>query len=198
MENEDNANICHACGQRIGYRSAVSRGTVVTLQKIRDFVEDKGINAVHIEKEMVQVGKLTGTQMGNAKGHMVRLGLLAHVGEPGNYCLTSMAMAFLAGAPIRKEVTVKKRTEEKGSHTVESSAETCTIADFRKKGDYWEVPGFEIHSGSVIRHAPRGKRLPQAGLPLRRIAVRHNNVVVLVEEDRVDAFIAARQGAKIV
>ena len=196
MEN-DTSNICHACGQRIGYRSAVSRGTVVTLQKIRDFVEDKGVNAVHIEKEMVQAGKLTGTQMGNAKGHMVRLGLLAHVGEPGNYCLTDMAMKFLAGAPIRKEVTVKKRTEDKGSHTVEGSVETCVIGDFRKKGDYWEVPGFEIRSGSVIRHAPRGKGM-QAGIKPRQIAVRWNGAVTLVPEDMVDRFVSARQGAMIV
>lgn len=193
----DDRNICQSCGQRLGYRSAVSRGTVVTLEKVKDFVEKKGINAVHIEKELVQQGILTGNQGGNAKGHMVRLGLLAHVGEPGNYCLTTRALEFLAGAPIPKEVVVRKRTEAEGSHTEEPSAETCTIGQFRKKGDYWEVPGFEIREGRVIETTPRGRRV-EAGALVKKVAVRMPAGVRFVPEHELDAFMAANADARLI
>lgn len=121
------------------------------LKRIYRFIERKGINAVHIEKEMVQTGMLTGNQKGNAVGHMVRLGLLAHIeGEPGNFCLTRKAVDFLNGQPIPKYAEVAKRTGEHGSRTVSHSEETCTIKDFNRAGDYWEVPGFEIREGRII------------------------------------------------
>lgn len=142
-------NVCESCGQRLSYRSSVSKGVVRALKTICKFVEGKGINAVHIEKELVQGGILTGNQGRNAT-HMVRLGLLAHLEEPGNYCLTAKAMGFLNGNPIPKYAEVSKRTEGKGSHTVQSSGEDCTIRDFTK-GEEWEVPGFEIRSGHVIK-----------------------------------------------
>ncbi len=152
IENiEDDANVCQSCGQRLSYKGSVSRGTVQTLRAIAKFIEQKGINIVHLEKEMVQMGRLTGNQSGNAKGHMVRLGLLAHLKEePGNYCLTEKAMGFLNGMPIPRHVSVSKRTEVKGSHTVTHSDEMCTVNQFNKAGDYWEVPGFEIRAGRVI------------------------------------------------
>lgn len=144
---------CHACGQRItGYRSAVSRGVADTLKKIYAFVLEKGLNVVHIEKELVQAGRITGNAGGNAQGHMVRLGLLAHIeNEPGNYAITTKGVEFLNGTPIPKWVRVAKATKDKGSHIVEHAEETCTIRDFDRKGEYWEIPGFEIKEGRIIQ-----------------------------------------------
>lgn len=141
---------CPHCGQRMGYRSSVSRGTADVLKMIFKKVTEKDTNAVHIEKELVQTGRLTGNQGRNCT-HMVRLGLIAHIkGEPGNYCLTNKGIDFLNGLPIPKYVTVEKRTAGHGSRTVTHSEETCTIKDFNRKGEYWEVPGFEIKEGRVI------------------------------------------------
>ena len=141
---------CPHCGQRMGYRSSVSRGTVAVLKTIFKQIAAKDTNAIHIEKELVQRGYLTGNQGRNCT-HMVRLGLLAHVdGEPGNYCLTRKAVDFLNGAPIPKYATVSKRTEAHGSKTIITSEETCTIRDFDQVSEYWEVPGFEIKEGRII------------------------------------------------
>lgn len=147
----DDNNVCPTCHQRLAYRSSVSRGIVHTLKQIATLVESKGVNAVHIEKEMVQKGLLTGNQ-GRNYTHMVRHGLIAHVaGEPGNYALTRKAMGFLAGDPIPKTVVVSKRSEEGGSHTTGYGDEVCVISDFNGKGEYWTVPGFDIREGRVIR-----------------------------------------------
>ena len=142
---------CPHCYQKIGgYQSSVSKGVVETLKRIYGVVEKKGLNIVHIEKEMVQEGLLTGNQAGN-KTHMVRLGLLAHIeGEPGNYALTTKAVNFLNGEPIPRRVKVEKATAKGGSRTVSHSEEMCTIRDF-KGGEYWIVPGFEIREGRIIQ-----------------------------------------------
>ncbi len=143
-------NVCPHCGQRIAYRSAVSKGHVRVLRVIVKLIQQKGVNVVHVEKELVQAGLLTGNQGRNCT-HMVRLGLLAHLqGETGNYVLTDKAMRFLNGEPIPKYVIVSKRTEGKGSHTVTHSKELVSISAFSKKGEEWEVPGFEIKAGRVI------------------------------------------------
>jgi len=113
-------------------------------------IDEKGINAIHIEKELVQRGKLTGNQGRNCI-HMTKLGLIAHIkDEPGNYCITTKGADFLNGKEISKSVTVKKRTESEGSRTTEHSNEMCTIHDFQGKGEYWEIPGFEIREGRII------------------------------------------------
>jgi len=142
---------CEHCGQSIGYDSSVSKGTVWVLKTIYQKVAEKNVNAVHIEKELVQTGRLTGNQGRNCI-HMVRLGLIAHIdGEPGNYCLTRKGVAFLNGDAIPKRVSVSKKTIDHGSVTTTASDETCVIQDFNRKGEYWEVPGFEIQEGRIIQ-----------------------------------------------
>lgn len=193
-----NPHVCASCGQTTAYRSAMSRGIVITLQTIREYIEEKGVNAVHLEKELVQTGRLTGNQKGNAAAHMVRLGLLAHLDEPGNFCLTERAMRFLAGMPIPREAFVAKRTEHKGSHTIETSEETCTIKDFRKDGDYWTVPGFEIRSGRVMQGDTPKDKLPQAGMPEPKIAVDLQGTVRFVLERDLDRFLAYYPDARVI
>lgn len=142
---------CPHCGQKLGYKSAISRGTVEVLKKISRVVDEKGINAVHIEKEMVQKGILTGNQGRNCT-HMVRHGLLAHIeGKAGNYCITRKGMGFLRGEAIPKFITVSKANQNEGSRTVDHGEEMVTIRQFSKSGEYWEVPNFDIREGQVIR-----------------------------------------------
>lgn len=142
---------CDHCGQRMGYRSAVSKGLVRMLETIADAIEEKGVNVLNVKKELVDTGKLTVNQYTN-KSHLVRLGLLFCVeGEVGNFGLTSKAMGFLKGERIPREAVVEKATKDRGSRTVETSEETCTIHDFMEKGEYWIVPGFDIREGRVIK-----------------------------------------------
>lgn len=149
--NED--EFCESCGQKTsGYRSAVSKGTVAVLKKIYHFVEKKGLNTVHLVKEMGAAGILSANEVGNANSHMVRQGLLAHIeSEPGNFALTAKAVGFLNGAAISKWVRVAKRTKGNPAKTIETSQEICVISDFDRGGEYWEVPGFEIKEGRIIR-----------------------------------------------
>lgn len=150
INDEKDENVCGECGQSLQYKSAVSRGTVAMLKAISAMVDRKGINVVHIQKELVKEGALTPNQAQNIT-HCVRLGLVAHVEDAGNYCLTTKAMNFLNGEDIPKYAYVKKRTAEQGAHTEGSSEEMCNAKDFIKKGSYWEVPGFEIREGHVVR-----------------------------------------------
>ena len=133
----------------MGYKSSVSRGVVETLKKIVEAIKAKGINTIHIEKELVRTGILTGTQGKNAT-HIVKLGLLAHSpDEIGNYCITKKAMSFLNGEAIPKYVIVSKTNRSSGSRTVSQSEEMCTISNFTD-GVFWEVPEFEIREGRII------------------------------------------------
>jgi len=143
---------CESCGQRIGYRSTVSKGIVKILEKVAEAIEEKGINVIHVRKELVDTGKMSLTQHNNLT-HLTRLGLLANVdGEVGNYLITAKGMHFLNGGRIPREVTVQKATKDKGSHVIDRSDETCSIHDFMGKGEYWIVPGFEIREGRIIKN----------------------------------------------
>lgn len=151
QEEHPEREVCDACGQSINYRSAVGRGIVEALKSMSKFIEKKGINAVHLHKELVIEKVWTEMQERNMTVHGVRLGLVFHIeDEVGNYGLTTKAMQFLAGENIPKYAYVKKRTEEQGSHTFGVSKQTCNVKDFTKKDAYWEVPGFEIQEGRVI------------------------------------------------
>lgn len=152
MKINDPENVCPTCHQSIAYKSAVNRGLCEALKKILAYIEKKGVNAVHLRKELSSQGVITDSQHRNIEAHGVRLGLVAHIeNEPGNYCLTTKGMDFLNGEPIPRYAMVQKRTEDAGSHTILVSAETCTMRDFLRKGDYWEVPGVYIQEGRVIK-----------------------------------------------
>lgn len=129
----------------------MSRGLRDTLRAVARFVEKKGINVAHMQKELVAEGYITPNQAANLWTHGIRLGIVAHVeGEPANYLITKRGFDFLNGEAIPKYAYSSKRTKEQGTRTTSTSEEMCVATDFNKKGEYWEVPNFEIQQGRVI------------------------------------------------
>lgn len=141
---------CPHCGQTTHSTYTVSRGLRDSLRAMARFIEKKGIDTVHFQKELVAGGWWTPSQERNMCTHGVYTGLVAHTDEPGNYVITKRGWDFLNGEPVPKHTFVKKRTGSKNTHVVEVSEETCTASDFNKKGEYWEVLGFQIKSGKVV------------------------------------------------
>jgi len=141
---------CDHCGQSLYSEYTISRGLRDALKKVARFIEVKGINIVHLQKEMVDTGWLTSNQSTNLRTHGIYTGIIAHAEEVGNYLITQKGFRFLNGEEVTKSAWVLKRTKEKGSHVIFTPDEMCNVRQFDKKGEYWEVPNFEIREGRVI------------------------------------------------
>lgn len=129
---------CPACGQRLTYELELDRGTVAILTSIARFVKSKGINAVHLSKEMLKQGLLTHHQVGNISRPRFH-GLVAKIkGETGNFGLTQKGLDFLRGEPISRTVIIKKAAG-KGSptHVIGHGDEQVMIGQVDKEwGEY--------------------------------------------------------------
>lgn len=140
--------VCPYCHQRLTYELAIDRGTVETLKTIASYIKKKGINAVHLTKELQGKG-LTAYQIGNVSRLRFH-GLIAKIkGEAGNYCLTRKGIAFLEGREIPKIAFIQKSQAGHGAKLLEYGDEMCTIRDFAT-GQYWEGIGYEIKEGRVL------------------------------------------------
>ena len=145
-------NVCPTCGQSLGTRYCVTKGLRDAIRLMSSFIESKGFNAVHLIKEMVNVGILTANQERNLITHGIRTGLIAHIKDnPGNYCITARGYDFLGDNPVPKYAYAVKHTKAIGTRTVRTSEETCRASDFNRSGEYWEGPGYEIREGHVIK-----------------------------------------------
>ena len=141
--------LCECCGQTLFTVYTVSRGLRDSLKAMADFVERKGMNAAHIQKELVKSGCLKPNQAANLWTHGVYTGLVAHLDEPANYCITKKGFDFLAGASIPKHSFVSKKTKDKHTHVVGHSEETCTAKSLDKNTEYWEVSNYEVSEGAI-------------------------------------------------
>lgn len=148
------AEVCECCGQSLYTVYTVSRGLRDSLLAMAEFVENKGKNVAHIQKELVKSGTLKPNQAANLWTHGVYTGLVAHADEPANYCITKRGFDFLAGEPVPKEAYVQKKTKDKHTHVVAVSEETCTARSLDKKNEYWEVHNYEVTEGRVIPAEP--------------------------------------------
>lgn len=142
-------SVCECCGQTRNYVDGVNRGSAEIVKIVARAIRDKGINVVHIRKELVEVGAMRPTQYTNV-AHPTAHGLIAKVrGNPGNYCLTRKGAAFLRGEPIPRYAIIDKATK----HTVgyhEPERYTVTLAQVQRSGDYWEGVGFDVVEGRVV------------------------------------------------
>lgn len=165
--------VCSSCGQRETYLLPIDRGTTLIVKAFAAAVRRKGINLIHIEKEMevprkewtyaraVSEGVLTSVQIGNRTRARVH-GLIAMVhDEPGNWCLTSKGAKFLRGEPVQRYAIVQKSKEGARSHKEdywEPDLNMVCVSDFTAQDEPWEGINFDIVEGRVV--APPGPAEP--------------------------------------
>lgn len=116
------------------------------------FIDRKGINAVHLTKELGGRRLLSSYQIGNIS-HLRFHGLVAKIkNEPGNYCITNKGFDFLKGETINKTAIIKKGTKGASPHNIGYGDEKCKISDFDKKWiNFWESSCYIIKQGRVIK-----------------------------------------------
>lgn len=151
---------CPTCGQSVSYELDMDKGSYDILKAITRKVKDKGINIVHLNKELCKTGNITVRQLDNS----IRLkfhGLIAHIpGERGNYCITDKGFDFLNGEPISRTVIIMKRTKGKRAHVIGHSDEQITIDALDMGwGEYWSANGYQIVEGRVINELPIKKNV---------------------------------------
>ena len=146
---------CGECTQSLEYLLPIDRGTVRVLKGIARAIYDKGINVVHIHKEVMAEGYITANERSNVarpRSH----GLIAKVkgeGMKGNYCLTPKGSNFLNGRiSVPKYRKISK--DKSGNEYFEPEACRVHIRDFDQPGETWESTGYEIEEGRIIRTLP--------------------------------------------
>lgn len=150
-QQEFTQEICPHCGQSTTTVYTVSRGLRNSLSAMARFIEKKGINMAHMQKELIALKYITPNQATNLWTHGVYTGLVAHGKEPANYVITKRGFDFLAGGSVPKHAFVMKKTDSKHTKVISSSVETCTASDLDRKGEYWEVFNYEIVEGKIIK-----------------------------------------------
>lgn len=138
---------------RTHYLLTIDKGTVDIVKGVARAIREKGVNVVHLYKEAVPGGYLTGHQAGNISRPRFH-GLVARSreGGRGNFVLTRKGAAFLNGQAIAKTAVIKKSTENEKTHNAGYlDDETVTIHDFDGEwSDYWKGEGYEISEGVVV------------------------------------------------
>lgn len=135
---------CECCGQTLDYDLPLSKGLVIMLLKIYNFGKAKGLNAVHLRKEM-EGNTLTSNEVGNAS-HLIFHGLLKDLEEAGNVAITKKGFDFLNGLEVEKTVIIKKgKYEVIGYHNPEIKT---SIRKLLKSDLYWE--GGYVKVGNII------------------------------------------------
>ena len=142
---------CDCCGQTTTYIIGIDKGTVDILKGVAKAIGRKGINCVHVNRELVVDGDLTPIQMTNMSRPRSH-GLIAKVkGEmkKGNYLLTRKGSQFLKGGRVPKYAVMSKVTGHQiGYH--EPNKHNVIISDFKGKGEYWEGVNYTIERGEVV------------------------------------------------
>lgn len=137
--------------QNLSYELEIDKGTTEIVKGVARAIKEKGINCVHIAKEVLAKGYITVGQRLNVsrpKAH----GLIAKVkGQAGNYCLTDKGLSFLKGEPIPRLTIIKKATRNQASHVIAHSEDMVTISQIDNGwGTYWSANGYDIKEGRVI------------------------------------------------
>jgi len=140
---------CECCSQRLYKPAVLSKGYAKMLVIISEFIEKKGVNVVHPEKELFKLGLFSVAQRVN----MTVLGdhgLVAKHESHGNWVLTRKGVDFLNGSEIWKVAAVEKATKRTVGH-IEKEGKTTLKKLLGKNAPYWQGLGFTIESGRVIR-----------------------------------------------
>ena len=141
---------CECCGQTKTYVLPIDRGTADIVRALAHAVRLKGVNAVHVQKEMEvpmkEANPIYGTVTSNQVNNLSRPrfhGLIAFVrGERGVYCLTRKGAAFLRGEAIHKWAIVSKVEKHQVGYWYAygpgDSRNMVTIAELGLSPEYWE------------------------------------------------------------
>lgn len=141
---------CACCGQSETYVLPIDYGTVEIVKAIARCIEKKGINAVHLNKEVLAQGFFRSHhQIGNIS-RLRAHGLVAKVkGEVGNFLLTKKGADFLQGQAVPRYAIMSK-VEGKQVGYWDPENNMVTVKDFDMPGEYWEGIGYTIEEGRVI------------------------------------------------
>lgn len=138
---------CEHCGQYVDYTDTLSKGLARCLLKIKAYTDKKGLNAVHLQKELGNTRIMTQEEVNNS-GKLKQHGLLNKLPEAGNYEISDQGYAFLRGASVPKTIIIKKGSDEFiGFHNPEV---VVTIKSLLKEDIYWKGDYFEIVTGEIL------------------------------------------------
>lgn len=142
------ADKCSHCNQFVNYEISLSRGFAICLIKIYNYIQEKGVNAVHLDKELLEKGILSSNDKGNVP-KLRHWGLIDQLEESGNYAINQRTIDFLKnGLVLPKKVIVLKGVENDfgGFWDIQ---DTVTLKSLLKKDNpYWE--GDYIKYGNII------------------------------------------------
>ncbi len=158
---------CDHCGMTTTYLLPVDRGASIITIAIAAAIRRKGINAVHVVKEMLIPAKEWNLEMAR-QGYLdinkvrnvgrTRLhGLIAKVkGHAGNYCLTPKGAAYLKGQSVPKYAIRSKSQKKTIGYLEEEKYQTNIRAELAKETT-WEGIDFDIVEGRVLIDPPNQK-----------------------------------------
>jgi hypothetical protein len=144
--------VCEHCGQTTQYEEILCKGLVDVLSIIAQYIIKKGINAVHISKELEKIQLLTPTQ-GKVAHSLHWWGLIEPVvGNPGNWSLTQIGLCFLQNkVNIPHSLLLKKKTWNNQPIVISESEERLHITDIKNANvSYWEANTSRILGGNII------------------------------------------------
>lgn len=170
--------VCECCGQTKTVLYPLDKGTADMVKALAVAVRNKGINMVHIRKEMevsrrdwsyprlLTEGAILSSHTQNwIKAH--KHGLVAQVwgeGMSGNWCLTRKGATFLKGQPVPKYAIQDKKTKHIRGY-YEPEAYTVTVHELqRRDSPYWEGLDFDIQEGRIVKDLPVKEPETQASL----------------------------------
>ena len=138
---------CPHCEQKMTYELNVDKGSVETLETISRFIKQKGINCIHVSKEIGN--RLSNYQIGNLS--ILRFhGLIEKVkGHPGNYCLTTKGLDFGNGkVSIIKTAIIQKGKKSEPPHLLGYVGDVVNIKDSSSSQEpYWNM---KVKEGQIL------------------------------------------------
>jgi hypothetical protein len=166
--------VCECCGQTTQLLYPIDAGTADIVKAVAVAVGNKGINMVHLRKElevdakewnygrMLREGVLTSNHIGNGtrprKHGLIAFASIDGKREIGNYLLTKKGAAFLRGESVPKYAIQNKVTGHIEGYW-KPNVYRVTIHDlWRKDTDRWEGIDFDIEEGRIIHDLPEPKQ----------------------------------------
>ena len=141
---------CDCCNQTTNYLLIIARGSRDSLRGIAKCIKDKGINCVHIQKEVEAQKYITSNQRSNINCLQAH-GLVARVkGEAGNYALTNKGIQWLRNEIRIPKYAIRDKITNQTIGYFEPEKNTVGVLDFKRNDDNWEVQDYVITEGRVV------------------------------------------------
>ena len=152
LNHLDTEKKCEMCNQTIYTTSAINKGTATLLSQAVRFIELKGINVFHPEKELLQADMITANMRGNLS-HLSNHGLIAPFKkEPGNWVVTRKGFDFLNDVPVKRVAIIDKATKVTIGY---QDPEIQYSSIINSNDEYWYQPKCDIVDGKVVKRLDR-------------------------------------------